>query len=89
MLNKISPVPHEAECRLTVRKCCSDRSEILTSSPFKIKLGKKRQRKVDKADQQRKRKETRGKNFSNKSQKTKVTTPVKDDCNAVLKWIQR
>jgi hypothetical protein len=70
MLNKISPVPHEAERRLTIRKRRSDGREILTSSPFKIKLEGKREAKTDKADQQR-RKETCGKNFLNKSQKTK------------------
>jgi hypothetical protein len=42
MLNKISPFTHEAERRLTIRKRCSDGSEILTSSPFKIKLEEKK-----------------------------------------------
>jgi hypothetical protein len=54
MLNKISPVPHETKHRLTIRKHCSGRHEILTSSLFKIKLEEKRQEKIDKADQQKK-----------------------------------
>jgi hypothetical protein len=69
MLNKISPTPHEAERRLRIRKRYSDGSEILTSSPFKIKLKKKAE--LDKADGQRKTKETRGKNYLNKLQKAK------------------
>jgi hypothetical protein len=48
-----------------------DRLMIPTSSPFKIKLEEKIQAKIDKADRQRKMKETRGKNCLNKSQKTK------------------
>jgi hypothetical protein len=89
MLNKISPAPHEAERGLRIRKHYSDGSEILTSSPFKIKLKNKKQAKLHKADQQRKTKETHGKNCLTESQKTEVTTAVKDDCNSVLKWIQR
>jgi hypothetical protein len=50
MVNKISPVPDEDECRST-RKCHSDRSDILILRPFKIKL------KEGRGDQQRKRKE--------------------------------
>jgi predicted DNA-binding protein YlxM (UPF0122 family) len=50
------------------------RSEILTSNPLKIKLEEKRQAKVNKADQQRKRKETRGKICLNKSHQTKSRT---------------
>jgi hypothetical protein len=42
MLNKISPVPHEAERRLTIIERRSEGREILASSPFKIKLEKKR-----------------------------------------------
>jgi hypothetical protein len=71
MKNKIYSVPHENERRLTTRKRCSGGCEILTSSLFKIKLEEKRQTKIDKADQQRKRKETRGENFLDKSQKTR------------------
>jgi hypothetical protein len=68
---KISPLSDEAERRLTKRKC-SDGSEILTSSLFRVELEEKRQAKIDKAGQQRKRKETRGKNFlKKKSQKTR------------------
>jgi hypothetical protein len=71
MSNKIPPAPHETERRLTIRKHHSDGPKILTSSPFKIKLEEKRQAKIDKAEQHRKRKETCGKNFLNKAQKTK------------------
>jgi hypothetical protein len=87
MLNKIPPVPHEAERRLTIRKCRSEGREILTSSPFKIKLEETRQAEVNKADQHRKKKETRGKNCLNKSHETKIHSASKDDCNPVLKWI--
>jgi hypothetical protein len=73
MLNNISPVPHEIERRLTIRKRCSVGCEILTSSPFRIKLEEKREAKIEKADQQRKRKETRGKNQGRRE----VTTPGK------------
>jgi hypothetical protein len=41
MLNKLPPVPHEAEPRLTIRKRSSEGSVILTSSPFKINLEEK------------------------------------------------
>jgi hypothetical protein len=71
------------------KKSSSDGSEILTSSPFKIKAEKKRRAKIDNADQQRKRKENRGKNFLKKSQKTKSHNTRKDDCNPVLKWMPR
>jgi hypothetical protein len=77
MLNKISPVPHEPEHRLTIRKHRSDGRKILTSSPFKVKLEEKRQAKIDKADQQRKRKETRGRNILNKALKTKYHSASK------------
>jgi hypothetical protein len=70
-LSKISPIPHATERRITIRKRRSGGREILASSPFKIKLEEKREAKIDKADQQRRRKETRGRNFLNKSQKTK------------------
>ena len=90
MWNKIFPVPHEAERKLTIRKKRrSEAREILTSSPFKIKLEETRQVKVNKADQQRKRKETSGKNCLNKKHETKSHSASKDDCNPVLKWIQR
>jgi hypothetical protein len=75
MLNNISPVTHEIERRLTIRKRRSGGREILTSSPFRIKLEGKREAEIEKADQQRKRKETRGKNHG----RPKVTTPGKDD----------
>jgi hypothetical protein len=77
MLNKLSPGPHEAERRLTIRKRRSEGREILPSCPFKIKLEEKRQAKVNKADHQRKRKGTRGKNCLNKSQETKSHTASK------------
>jgi hypothetical protein len=71
MLNKFSPVPHKAERKIAIRKRRNDGIETLTSSPFVISLEEIRQANIEKADQQRKRKETRGKNFLNKPQKTK------------------
>jgi hypothetical protein len=64
-------VPHETERRLTIRKRRSGEREILTSSPFRINVEGKRDTKIDKADRQIRTKETGGKDFLNKSQKTK------------------
>ena len=68
---KIHPVPRGYESGLTIRKHRGDGNGILTSSPFKIKLEEKQTGEDDKADQQGKRKETRGKNCLCEPQKTK------------------
>ena len=57
--------------RVNNKKTSRWRKGILTSSPFKIKLEEKQTGEDDGADQQRKRKETRGKTCLYKPRKTK------------------